>query len=970
MASVTPAVNTTATIDAPNDTTISWEYDRVRNAVDDLGWDPDGNEPIEFEGVDDGTLIVVPPGTYAYDGTSWVAGSAEQVGLRGLGDSREDVVFRSEPGTAGEYLLNIGGGRCHEVSNFTIDWTDRRDTAGVAFRLLQEDDLVIRDVEWVGYTPPGDKPDTGSTAIPDDAARVDTFKAFTQITAEDGVGLIERMDMTGPSHIDGHKGGDGICIHNDRHAGTIVYSDCEWANVNGDAPIYSSGYGRVIANRVSTTNCAMAGLRMGGTSVCRDCSVLIDHDNQHPDNTGAFTAANGIMYAGQAGKHHGGRIEGCEVEVRSNQTVGQALRFSSTGLDVSVTDTSLRVRDTAAVYALGPEEGYDATFDPQPPYRLTFDGVTVEHSGGLERFDGVVELHGRPESAVDVDLSSPDADVGVALQDSPRSHITGAIDVPGEQVAHENSPNCTVALTDGGTNGGSAPLPDDSPDTDGGSSERRRFTVHGTGDYARYVVEVSGGLWSGESGEEDPNGATRQVGHIAGNGTDPYEFTGEVTAFTVETGDCDIKFEGETVTPSELVERTASSGGDSGNGSGSESGDSSDGSGSGGDGSSGDDSTDDGSGESPSPTPAPAPSTDDVVLSDFGAAPNATPGENAAAIAEALTTASRIYVPNGVYTCNAVDLEDIGDVELHGPGALRAADSIGEYQFLLRLRGGRSITIDGPRFDGVEANDTARGAVRIENATEVRFRNCEVFDWQDRDGVTDQPHAVNIVGCRGVWVTDNHVHHVGAKGINVYAESGGQPVDEVVIRGNDIHDTGEEAIFAGSEVNTAENPARFVVEGNHLRDNRSQYLVRVAGDGGENHTVIANNTALNAATAAYNYKTPNVSASHAVITGNSYRGGGRAGISVQSTGDGELSALITGNHITGDNGGIIFESGCVSSLEANNITPDVQIGANDEVVQPDAGVPREEFDTLVERVDGMQSKARTIREKIAALLKR
>ena len=442
------AVEATATVDAPDDTTIGWEYDRAVDAVADLGWDPDGEVPIDLAGVDDGTLVAVPPGEYAYDGANWTTGSAERIGLRGLGDAREDVVVRSVPGTAGEFLLNVGGGRCHELSNLTVDWTDRRDTAGAAFRLAPATDLVVRDVEWVGYTPPGREPDTGSTAIPDDAARVDQFKLYTQVKSEDGVGVVERVDVTGPSHVDGHGGGKGICIHNEHHAGTIVYADCEWRNVNGDAPVYSSGHGRVVANRVTAVNCAMAGLRMGGTSVCRDCRVRVDHDDQHPDNTGGFEAANGIFYAGQAGDHHGGRIENCTVEVLSNETVGQALRFTSTGLDVTVSDTDLTVRDTAAVYALDPEEGYDATFDPRPPYGLAFEGTTVEHSGGMGPLEGVVELRGRPESSVDVEMHAPEADVGVMLRDSPNSRVTGRIEVRGDPVRRDDSPNCTLDLAD------------------------------------------------------------------------------------------------------------------------------------------------------------------------------------------------------------------------------------------------------------------------------------------------------------------------------------------------------------------------------------------------------------------------------------------------------------------------------------------------------------------------------------------
>lgn len=298
----------------------------------------------------------------------------------------------------------------------------------------------------------------------------------------------------------------------------------------------------------------------------------------------------------------------------------------------------------------------------------------------------------------------------------------------------------------------------------------------------------------------------------------------------------------------------------------------------------------------------------------YGLSTSATPDENADALRRAIESNDVVYLPAGEYVCDPVQTWDTGNTTLFGRGTLKASENVDRWEYLLRFRGGDHLVIDGVCLDGDRDDDTGRGALRFEDATAVTVRNCEVKNWQDHDGVTDQPHAVSFVGCRGVWAVDNHVHHVGAKGLNAYAKSG-DPIDGVVYRGNYVHDTGEEALFCGSEVNTAENPARFVVEGNHVRDNRSQYLVRIAGMGGENHTVIANNTALNAHTAAYNYKTPDATASSVIVANNFYRGGGRAGVSVQSTGTGHLAATVTGNRILDHDGeGILFESECKNVL--------------------------------------------------------
>jgi len=313
----------------------------------------------------------------------------------------------------------------------------------------------------------------------------------------------------------------------------------------------------------------------------------------------------------------------------------------------------------------------------------------------------------------------------------------------------------------------------------------------------------------------------------------------------------------------------------------------------------------------------------------YGLSSSASPSENADALRTAIKSNDVVYIPAGTYVCDRVQTWGTGNTTIYGRGTLKASPNVDRWEYLLRFRGGGHLVVDGLTLDGDKNDDTGRSAVRFEDATAVTMKNCEVKNWQDHDGRTDQPHAVNFVGCRGVWAVDNHVHHVGAKGINAYARNS-DPVDSVVFRGNYVHDIGEEALFCGSEENDSSNPARFVITGNHLADNRSQYLVRIAGNGGENNTIIANNAAENAATAGFNYKTPDVTASSVTIANNVYRGGGRAGISVQSTGNGHLAATVTGNRVVDHSGrGILFESECKNVLCYGNYSNGIQTQQTD-----------------------------------------
>ena len=451
MPTTDPTISRDVTVEAGDTRTLSWSYDTVVNAVDDLGWDPTGATPITFSGLADGTLLVVPEGTYAYDGASWVTGSASRIGIRGLGTSRADVVFRSVDGTVGTRLMNVGGGDFHELQNFTLDWGPRRDTSGVCFRLTPTNNLIIEDIEWTGYCPPNQQDDE-MTPLPTNGAFVAEAMLFANIGNVGGTGLIRNVDATGPSHIDGHQGGEGFGIHNDNHNGTVVYEDCTWHNVNGDAPVYSSGHGKVVFDSVEIYNAAMAGFRLGGISVVRNSIVKYDIANQHPDNTGTWYAANPIFVSSQAGENQTGtRIENVDVIVDSMAgTPGRPIQHHLTTGNVTVADSRIEV-NAVEVNEITNETAYGTYTEPaDDTWHFTNCSFT-----GTETVDHVYGMVDRPGSTADgccvsipyTNLSADSASMTITNQST--SGCALANDTVGSDNPEPSPPPWTVKDSDG-----------------------------------------------------------------------------------------------------------------------------------------------------------------------------------------------------------------------------------------------------------------------------------------------------------------------------------------------------------------------------------------------------------------------------------------------------------------------------------------------------------------------------------------
>ncbi|RLM83343.1 hypothetical protein D3D02_18330, partial [Halobellus sp. Atlit-38R] len=129
----------------------------VFDAVDDLGMDPTGQEPVDDildETYGDDTAIEFPPGDYLITREhDWDRG-VSNFQLVGLGDSHKDVQFVFTSGNNGEKyrFLEITSGDNHVLKNFSIQQTDD-DTTSAVIWLANDDGALVEDVEWLGRTP-------------------------------------------------------------------------------------------------------------------------------------------------------------------------------------------------------------------------------------------------------------------------------------------------------------------------------------------------------------------------------------------------------------------------------------------------------------------------------------------------------------------------------------------------------------------------------------------------------------------------------------------------------------------------------------------------------------------------------------------------------------------------------------------------------------------------------------------------
>ncbi|HKJ57838.1 MAG TPA: hypothetical protein VKA37_01315, partial [Halobacteriales archaeon] len=259
-------------------TTVSGiQFDRVVDAVDDLGMDSSGSQPIDGaldRALQSGTLVEFPPGTYRFEDSHYLDGES-RVGIRGTGSSQRDVRFVSPRGSRLKFLRGDNV-RSVLLENFSLD--HRRDDATlISLVVLGPGGSVLRDIEWLGQTPS----DSGSD-----------YNVTVEATHRDGVQLVEHL-VTGvdapsvkvqyPNGVQFLRGGPG-------HSGEVIIRDLVVHNHNSNGTRYTHCTGVVTIEGGEFVNNQNASVRFGAG----------DHPSKVSTCTGTYIKADGSRNAADA----------------------------------------------------------------------------------------------------------------------------------------------------------------------------------------------------------------------------------------------------------------------------------------------------------------------------------------------------------------------------------------------------------------------------------------------------------------------------------------------------------------------------------------------------------------------------------------------------------------------------------------------------------------------------------------------
>ena len=417
----TPATTTSEREPGPDtgDSSVRYgiSFDRVVNAVDDLGMDPTGTTPIDaaLSGVlTNGTLVEFPAGKYFLRDPVEMKYIARW-GIRGLGDVPTDVRFVSTPGE-GKQLVKTDDGEGILVENVAFDYSETRE-GSLGLVLKVQDDLRVQDVHFVGFNP--------------NVEEGGVVNLSPQALSPTGRAVVDGLVRTGPTdirphrHLPGPANEPGIVWLGKRHRGTLVVRNSHLEN-GGENGIYASRTsGKVHVEDSLFRNNNQASLRIGGSgSHVKNCRFVVDTDNAHPDNENEFINPHCILWeTGQRGLS-GGRIEGCSFVYTSvPKTPLVAIWADGSAGAFTIADTRFTI-DVPGVQAIRVDDPRTPRLGKTAakPWDVTLTNVLIEGSGS--GVVPIVQIDGRPNSTLsNTCLSVSNVTSAVRLTNSPGSSL-------------------------------------------------------------------------------------------------------------------------------------------------------------------------------------------------------------------------------------------------------------------------------------------------------------------------------------------------------------------------------------------------------------------------------------------------------------------------------------------------------------------------------------------------------------------
>ncbi|OYR38156.1 hypothetical protein DJ82_12855 [Halorubrum sp. Ib24] len=382
-----PRENSTDGMSSPGSDQGETEWERMRDqfgfeervdAVDDLGWDPNGLLPVDdslVESFDRDVLIEVPPGEYKILESIREEGVSNW-GIRGAGEERMDVRFTTNEDTRVDFQLLSASDIL--LDNFAFDQGDRFDRA-MGMTLFVEDNLLLHNVEKAGANTSEDPDGVKAIAL--------------SVIDPNGTALVDTFVRTGPVEFLPFPENE-ICIFTGRaHHGTVTYRNLEIHNAGENGVYASKCPGNVHVEGGFYKNNRNDSIRISGEgSYVKGATVVIDSSDYHPDNRGRDGQMRGIrMQSGDLG-YTGGLIEDVDLELRSALRSQSLVHIAGNQGGLTIRDSDLKNwTEFFSFRAAEPSEHVEK------PWGVTLENVRVEEHGAI---GSALKIDNRPNSVL------------------------------------------------------------------------------------------------------------------------------------------------------------------------------------------------------------------------------------------------------------------------------------------------------------------------------------------------------------------------------------------------------------------------------------------------------------------------------------------------------------------------------------------------------------------------------------------
>ncbi|KAB1191267.1 MULTISPECIES: hypothetical protein [Haloferax] len=547
-------------------------FDRVLNAADfcDTSGNSDCSGAIESR-LNSGTLIKFPKGTYK------IANSIYPGGPSNVGMIAEDGATLKIPANTEPTVFLNKGGRNVLFEGFTIDQTASGAFANMKF--LCERNAQIRDIEIVGRAPAADH-------------RLDQH-ILCDVHDPNGTSVIERFVAKDGGVLGEYRNSAGGIQATPAHHGTLKIIDCHIEEMSNSAIYATRNDGNIQIEGGVYRNNDVSQVRFMGPNSYVD-GALIEIDMSKANNPGTPRKMRGVWIETKQSKFdgtkNGGYVRNSTLIVRDSPNTIEAIDLDETGgwLEVENCDFIIDRDGSRAITGYKPTDKASNYPKAPKPWDLKVTNCTVKGTAANRES---VKVVGRPSSSVEnvcIQQTASGRD-GVTVVDAPDCFVgNSTINVAGQPVNEvdvnvqttdiQTSGSCSLTVdsgtdstTDSSTDSGTDSTTDSTDDsttdstTDSSTDSTDDSTTDSTSDsnthelvidgdgssqLTNYEFTVSGSVeQTDDPGEDNVVGST--VSGAVAAGLDSFDYTGEITAFTID-GPAKIYVDGSQVDPASL----------------------------------------------------------------------------------------------------------------------------------------------------------------------------------------------------------------------------------------------------------------------------------------------------------------------------------------------------------------------------------------------------------------------------------